>query len=58
MHKSLSGNRRLVVALAAYAILALVAILALDGLLRTAVLLLFALLAGKTLAHSNDEPMD
>jgi hypothetical protein len=48
----------LVIALAAYAVLALIAIFALDGLLRAAVLLLFILLAGKTLAHSDDEPMD
>jgi hypothetical protein len=58
MHKSLSGNRRLAVALAAYAVLALIAAFALDGFLRAAVLLLFALLAGKSLAHSDDEPMD
>lgn len=50
-------NRRLVLALGAYAVLAAIAVVALDGFVRAAVLLLFALLAVKTVAHAGDEPM-
>ena len=50
-------NRRLALALGAYAILAAIAVVALDGFVRAAVLLLFALLAVKTMAHAGDEPM-
>ncbi len=51
------ANLRLVVAMSSYAILAVIAIFALDGFLRSAVLFLFALLAVKTIAHSKDEVM-
>lgn len=44
-------------ALGAYAILAAIAVVALDGFVRAAVLLLFVLLAVKTVAHAGDEPM-
>ncbi len=53
------ANRRLALALACYAILALIAAFALDGILRAAVLCLFAILTVKTLIHSRkDEQMD
>ena len=51
------ANLRLVVAMASYAVLAVIAILTLEGFLRSAVLFLFALLAVKTIAHSKDEAM-
>lgn len=57
MEKQPRPNRRLVMALGAYAILAAIAIAALDGFVRAAVLLLFAVLAVKTVAHARDEPM-
>jgi hypothetical protein len=56
--KPLPPKKRLIIALGMYAILAIVATLELDGLVRGSVLLLLALLAGKTLAHADDEPME
>jgi hypothetical protein len=50
-------NLRLAAAMAAYAILALIAIAALDGYLRGVVLFFFAILAVKTIVHSKDEDM-
>ena len=53
------ANRRLLAALACYAVLALVALLALDGILRGAVFCVLAILAVKTLIHArSDEEMD
>ena len=46
---------KLVSALAAYAILALIATFTLDGVLRTAMWIFFIGLAAKTLAHSKDD---
>lgn len=57
MEKQPRLNRRLAIALGAYAILAAIAVAALDGFVRAAVLLLFAVLAVKSVAHANDEPM-
>jgi hypothetical protein len=51
-------SRRLAFALCAYAILALVAILALDGYLRMSVVLLMAFFAVKTLAHAKEDKAD
>lgn len=52
------ANKRLAIAMACYAILALIGAVALDGILRTAVLCLFAILAVKTVIHAiNDEEM-
>lgn len=48
---------RLAAALASYAVLALIAIFALEGFLRSVVLFFFAILAVKTIAHSKDEEM-
>lgn len=45
------ANKRLLGALACYAVLALIGALALDGILRAAVLCLFAILTVKTLIH-------
>jgi hypothetical protein len=50
-------NLRLALALASYAVLALIAVFALEGFLRSVVLFFFAILAVKTLAHSKDEEM-
>jgi hypothetical protein len=53
------ANRRLAVALACYAALALIAVFSLDGILRAAVLCLFAILTVKTVIHSRaDEDME
>ena len=49
-----SSGRRLVPALSAYLVLALVAVFTLDGFFRTALLFFFALLAIKTIHHSAD----
>ncbi len=46
---------KLVVALAAYAILALIATFTLDGVLRTAMWIFFIGLAAKTIAHSKED---
>ncbi|MGA2263587.1 MAG: hypothetical protein ABSH28_19395 [Acidobacteriota bacterium] len=52
------ANKRLIVALICYAILALIGALALDGILRGAVLCFFAILAVKTISHAQkDEEM-
>lgn len=52
------ANRRLIGALACYAVLALIGALALDGMLRGAVLCFFAILTVKTVIHSRkDEEM-
>lgn len=52
------AHRRLAVALACYAILALIGALTLTGILRAAILCFFAILAVKTLIHSQkDEEM-
>jgi hypothetical protein len=51
-------NKRLAAALGCYAILALIGAVALSGILRAAVLCLFAILAVKTVIHAmNDEQM-
>lgn len=56
MPEKLKGiNLRLVAAMASYAVLAAIAILALDGFLRAVVLFFFAILAVKTIVHSKDE---
>jgi hypothetical protein len=58
MNMPIFSNRRLTIALACYAVLALIAALALDGILRGAVLCLLAILAVKTFAHAKkDEEM-
>jgi len=55
---SFSRQKRLYVALACYAVLALTGALALDGYLRGGVICLLAVLAVKTLTHANqDEEM-
>mgnify|MGYP001138441630 CR=1 FL=1 len=52
------AHKRLAVAMACYGILALIGALVLDGILRAAVLCLFAILAVKTIIHTiNDEEM-
>ncbi len=48
---------RFVAAMASYAVLAIIAIFALDGFLRSVVLFFFAILAVKTIVHSKDEEM-
>lgn len=48
-------NRRLALALACYAILALIGALALDGILRAGVLCFLAILAVKTVAHAQKD---
>ncbi len=59
MKTTIFANRRLLGALACYAILALIGVLALDGILRAAVLCFFAILTVKTLIHSQkDDDMD
>ncbi len=50
-------NTRFWAAMASYAVLAIIAIFALDGFLRSVVLFFFAILAVKTIAHSKDEEM-
>ncbi len=55
MISSILANKRLLGALGCYAILALIAALALDGILRAAVLCLFAVLTVKTLIHSRKD---
>jgi hypothetical protein len=49
------ANKRLVGALVCYGALALIAVLALDGILRAAVLCLFAILTMKTLIHAHKD---
>ena len=50
------AKRRLAVAMTCYAVLALIGAVALDGILRAAVLCLFAILAVKTVIHAiNDD---
>jgi hypothetical protein len=46
---------KLILALAAYLVLALIATFTLDGVLRTALWIFFILLAAKTVAHANEE---
>lgn len=53
-----AANRRLIVALVLYALLIAVALVALQGFLRTAVLFFLILLVIKTLAHSEQQGMD
>jgi len=48
---------KLTLALAAYAILALIATFTLDGVVRTALWIFFIGLAAKTVAHSHDDDM-
>lgn len=48
---------KLTLALAAYAILALIATFTLDGVVRTALWIFFIGLAAKTVAHSKDDDM-
>lgn len=48
-------NKRLIFALAAYLLLALIATFALEGVLRTAVWFFFIILAAKTIAASQRE---
>ena len=50
-------NMRLMAAMGSYVVLAVVAIFALDGFLRSVVLFFFAILAVKTIVHSKDEEM-
>ena len=50
-------NRKLLVAMACYLALALIAAFTLDGFLRAAVLFYFAILAVKIIVHSDDEKM-
>ena len=50
-------NPKLVLALAAYGILALIATFTLDGVVRTALWIFFIGLAAKTVAHSKDDEM-
>ncbi len=58
MRAFILAQKRLLVALAWYAVLALIGALALDGMLRGAVLCFLAILAVKTLIHSQrDEEM-
>ncbi len=58
MRAFLLAQKRLLVALACYAVLALIGALALDGMLRGAVLCFLAILAVKTVIHSQkDEEM-
>ena len=49
---------KLVLALSAYLILALIATFTLEGVLRTALWIFFIGLAAKTLAHSKDDGMN
>ena len=51
-------NVRLLVALGAYLVLALIAAFSLDGWLRIALWTFLAYLAFKTLAHSEDDRME
>ncbi len=48
-------NLRLLIALSAYLVLALVATFTLDGVLRAAMWLFFIVLALKTIAHSESD---
>ena len=50
-------NKRLAAAMGSYAVLALIALFALDGFLRSLVLFFFAILAVKTFVHAKDEEM-
>ncbi len=52
------ADRRLIAALGSYLILAIVAMAALDGILRGAVLSFLAILAVKTLIHSGQAADD
>lgn len=58
MIREVLANRRLVKALSLYAVLVVIAAVALDGILRGAVLALFAILVVKTFAHAKDEEME
>jgi hypothetical protein len=49
---------KLILALAAYLLLALIATFMLDGVLRTALWIFFIGLAAKTLTHSRDDEID
>jgi hypothetical protein len=51
-------NSRLIIALCLYAILALVAVFALDGYLRTFVVLLMAFFAMKSIVHAKKGDVD
>ena len=51
-------KNRLVAAMGSYLILAIIAAVELDGFLRGIVLVFLALLAIKTLAHSNEAGME
>lgn len=55
MKAPLFANKRLLAALACYAVLALIGALALDGILRAAVLCFFAILTVKTLIHAQKD---
>ncbi len=58
MKTTFLANKRLLGALACYAVLVVIAVVELDGILRGAVLCLFAILVVKTLVHSGkDEQM-
>ncbi len=58
MKSFILAHRRVIAALACYAILALIGALALDGMLRGAVLCFMAILAVKTFIHyQKDEEM-
>ena len=59
LHEKLKTvNHRLLAAMACYLALALISVFTLTGFFRTVVLFYFAILAIKTIAHSNDEKMD
>jgi hypothetical protein len=51
-------KKRLIVALAAYAVLAATALLALDGFLRIVVFVFLASLAFRTVRAADEEPME
>ena len=55
MKAQLLANKRLLGALACYAILALIGTLTLEGILRAGVLCFFAILIVKTLIHSKKD---
>jgi hypothetical protein len=55
MRTTIFAKKRLLVAMACYVILAFIGTVALDGILRGAVLCFFAILAVKTLIHSRKD---
>ncbi len=55
MKLQILANKRLLGALVCYAVLAIIGALALDGILRAAVICFFAILTVKTLIHSQKD---